>query len=304
MSAIDQALFDVDPGEVSAPRALTDRYIEPPLSTLDRRSGRWQSRRRQWMGLGIQSELGRGEQALYDFGAARDYLTISTRQGGTSIFDPVLCELVYRWYTAPEDTIVDPFAGGSVRGMVAVALGREYHGLDIRREQVEANRVQVAGWTRRPYWTVGDAQHTAELAPRADLIFTCPPYGDLEQYSDDPADLSTMPWADFLTAYRESISQAASVLRDDRFFAVVVGDLRGPDGSARFLPAETAIAMRDAGLTLYQEAIVLDPHGSKQMMAPRVFDASRKLLRLHQSLIVAVKGSWRDAVARLNDIRA
>ena len=41
---------------------------------------------------------------------------------GTSIFDPVLCELVYRWFCPSKGKILDPFAGGSVRGIVAAHL--------------------------------------------------------------------------------------------------------------------------------------------------------------------------------------
>ena len=40
-------------------------------------------------------------------------------QSGTSIFDPVLCELAYRWFCPPGGTVLDPFAGGSVRGIVS-----------------------------------------------------------------------------------------------------------------------------------------------------------------------------------------
>lgn len=35
---------------------------------------------------------------------------------GTSIFDPVICEIAYRWFCPPGGTVLDPFAGGSVRG--------------------------------------------------------------------------------------------------------------------------------------------------------------------------------------------
>ena len=44
-------------------------------------------------------------------------------QSGTSIFDPVLCELAYRWFCPPGGVVLDPFAGGSVRGIVASKLG-------------------------------------------------------------------------------------------------------------------------------------------------------------------------------------
>jgi hypothetical protein len=64
---------------------------------------------------------------------------------GTSIFDPVLCELAYRWFSPPAGRVLDPFAGGSVRGIVAAALGRSYVGIDLRVEQIAANRAQWPG---------------------------------------------------------------------------------------------------------------------------------------------------------------
>lgn len=63
-------------------------------------------------------------------------------QTGTSIFDPVLCELAYRWFSPKGGVVLDPFAGGSVRGIVCAALGRRYVGIDLRQEQIEANRAQ------------------------------------------------------------------------------------------------------------------------------------------------------------------
>jgi len=40
---------------------LSDRFVVPPFSVLDARQGYWQERKRAWLALGIQSELGRGE---------------------------------------------------------------------------------------------------------------------------------------------------------------------------------------------------------------------------------------------------
>lgn len=66
------------------------------------------------------------------------YLNVTERSGlgngGTSVFDPCVCEMDYTWYTAPGDEILDPFAGGSVRGIVAHQLGRTYTGIELRQE--------------------------------------------------------------------------------------------------------------------------------------------------------------------------
>jgi hypothetical protein len=41
--------------------SLSDRFVVPPFSVLDARQGYWQERKRAWLAIGIQSELGRGE---------------------------------------------------------------------------------------------------------------------------------------------------------------------------------------------------------------------------------------------------
>ncbi len=148
---------------------------------------------------------------------------------GTSIFDPVLCELAYRWFSPPEGHVLDPFAGGSVRGIVAAKLGRRYTGLDLSRNQIVANEQQAQAITpdNLPRWITGDSRNIDTLAPgKYDFVFSCPPYADLEVYSDDPKDLSTLPYAEFVTAYREIIAKACSLLKPDRFACFVVGEVR------------------------------------------------------------------------------
>lgn len=39
---------------------LAERFLVPPFSVLDARQGYWQERKRAWLALGIESELGRG----------------------------------------------------------------------------------------------------------------------------------------------------------------------------------------------------------------------------------------------------
>ena len=51
-----------EPGEQEEARqTLAERFIVPPFSVLDARQGYWQERKRAWLALGIQSELGRGD---------------------------------------------------------------------------------------------------------------------------------------------------------------------------------------------------------------------------------------------------
>jgi len=386
---------------------LTERFLVPPFSVLDARQGYWQERKEMWLGLGIQSELGRGDNALdgghsdqsinIDFyarkraletEAGREMTTDEARNilvargeirhidrsnhnaagrglarsngqdlmkgenpnfgqrltwvagdrpleelddtsrknlaggrraadqrsnlnnapprpdwavgtgtenmaPGTSIFDPVLCELAYRWFCPPEGSILDPFAGGSVRGIVASILGYRYTGIDLSIDQIEANRQQAAQIIpdAEPEWIEGDGLDAIGLAPgQYDFIFSCPPYGDLEVYTNHPRDLSCMDWPEFLDAYRAIIARCVSMLKPDRFACFVVGDFRDGKGFYRNFVGETIRAFLDAGTKLYNEAVLLTAIGSLPIRVGKQFEAGRKLGKTHQNVLVFVKG--------------
>jgi uncharacterized protein YwbE len=466
---------------------VADDFVCPPFSVLSSREGWWQERKAAWVARGIKGEVGRSDKLTFGH-TLIDGVMLGDKNGQVSVFDPVLCELVYRWFSPPAGLVLDPFAGGSVRGVVAALLGRRYHGIELRPEQVAANREQAAricpeagripvrvsaammhqpfhpctpdfiagtcraaccessthpdgiivsihpseagaigdrggvvvdgflrphnGARRCPFkapddlctlhaagakpfgcvaspftlndrdtlivrnryrllrcykadgavpayvahrasldrifgpaeaariaahldgggedlgatidpavyamlkdnddakhgaaagrtppaleWVCGDAAAELPAAPMADLIFSCPPYADLERYSDDPRDLSTMPWPAFLAAYRGIVAKACERLRPDRFACFVVGDVRDKDGFYRNLPGETVRAFADAGLRLYNEAILATPVGSLPIRINAQFTRSRKLGKTHQNIVIFVKGCPKRAAA-------
>jgi len=242
------------------------------------------------------------------FARADLHMAVDPEDGsGTSIFDPVLCELAYRWFCPIGGAILDPFAGGSVRGIVASVLGRRYTGIDLNVRQIKANEDQageiVIKSNPRPRWITGDSTKVRQLAKGAyDFVFSCPPYFDLEVYSDDPRDLSAMAPKDFLPAYRKIIAESCSMLADDRFACFVVGDVRSPEGPYFNLVSETIAAFESAGLRLYNEAILVTSLGSLPIRASKQFVSGRKLGKTHQNVLVFVKGDWRKAVAACGEI--
>lgn len=223
---------------------------------------------------------------------------------GTSIFDPVLCETQYLWFTKAGDSIIDPFAGGSVRGIVAVEIGRHYTGIDLRKEQIEANIENGEICTgEKPKWICGDSLNIEKIAPgEYDFIFTCPPYGNLEHYSEDPADLSNMADDDFDNAYFEIIKKAAGMLKPDRFACVVVGNYRDRKGFLRDLVGLTVRAMEASGLRYYNDFVFVTPAGSLPIRCGRTFQATRKMGRTHQYCLCFVKGNPEKAAARLGEV--
>lgn len=220
---------------------------------------------------------------------------------GTSIFDPVLTELTYRWFSPEGGVILDPFAGGSVRGIVASKLNRRYIGHELRAEQVEANRIQADSIcfddVHPPTWIHGDSRNIDRTCAdvQADLLFSCPPYADLEVYSNDPKDLSTLPYTEFLASYKEIISKSAALLKHDRFACFVVGDVRDKKGNYYNFVGDTVQAFLEAGLHYYNEAILVTAVGSLPIRVGKQFSASRKLGKTHQNILVFVKGNGKAA---------
>lgn len=249
---------------------------------------------------------GKGGNALYKTGGNFDADEPSTNSG-TSIFDPVLCELAYRWFAPPGGIVLDPFAGGSVRGIVAARLGRAYVGLDLSAAQLAANREQAKAIIRpdepMPRWIEGDSRHIDTLARTidADFLFSCPPYADLERYSDDPADLSTLSYPGFREDLAIIIGKACARLKANRFACFVVGDVRGKNGDYYGFPADVIRAFVDAGLALYNEAVLVTAVGSLPIRAAKQFAATRKLGKTHQNVLVFLKGDARAATSAIGE---
>jgi hypothetical protein len=224
---------------------------------------------------------------------------LATTGSGTSIFDPVLCELIYRWFCPPGGVIFNPFAGGSVRGIVASKLGRAYVGIDLADGQLTANRMQAKEICDEsmPEWRHGDSRELLKIAgvSRRTLYSHARPTNSLEIYSEDPRDLSTMACREFRAAYEQIIADACKLLKHDRFACFVVGDVRDKHGCYRGLPWHTVEAFEKAGLLLYNEAVLVTAAGSLPLRVGRQFDISRKLDKTHQNVLVFVKGDPKKA---------
>lgn len=242
-------------------------------------------------------------KSVYKLHTDEGYKTAAELEGGeqaaqatgTSIFDPVLCELVYRWFCPEGGQILDPFAGGSVRGLVAAKLGFHYTGIDLSARQIEANRQQgelLCPVGLKPNWINGNSLDVVELTGglNPDLVFSCPPYADLEVYSDDEQDLSTMPYEQFREVYAAIIAQCVGLLKPNRFACFVVGDARGKDGFYYGFPWHTIAAFEEAGARLYNEAVLVTAVGSLPVRITRQFNGGRKLGKTHQNVFVFCKG--------------
>lgn len=213
-------------------------------------------------------------------------------QVGTSIFDPVLTELMYNWFCPDNGEILDPFAGGSVRGIIANMLGYHYTGIELRKEQVDSNYEQSASIIpdNQPKWYIGDSNKVLDTIDKQfDFILSCPPYVDLEVYSDLPDDLSNMPYYQFMVAYRSIIKKSLGLLKTGCLACFVVGEVRDKNGYYYGFVSDTIKAFTDNGAKLYNDAVLLNAVGTAPIRAANQFPKGKKLVKIHQNVLVFKK---------------
>lgn len=306
--------------------SLNDRFIVPPFSILDTRKGYWQERKKKWRELiGDNGEsrndtlitspeikykdlYQRTRQHREELGITfKEYLDkyvpddVKEREAskvlsaGVSLLDPVMAEIVCRWFGQDNCKTFDCFAGDSVFGYVSAHLGNEFIGIELRPEQARLNNERVEGMTAR--YINDDGQNVAQhIAPDSqDLLFSCPPYFDLEKYSDLENDASNQDsYEDFIKILENAFKAAVGCLKDNRFAVIVVGDVR--DKSTGFyydFCGDIKRIFKEAGMPLYNEIILVETGASTALRAGRYME-SRKVAKMHQNILVFYKGKTKE----------
>lgn len=273
---------------------LRNKFIEPPFSVLDTKSGNWLKRKKQWQKLGIKSEIGRNKKLTF---TGADFNPVSGNNKrfnnlSSSIFDPALCELIYHWFCKENGDILDPFAGGSVRGIVANYMNYNYTGIELRPEQVESNREQslnILEVNNQPQWYVGDSNKILnDFNKEFDFIFSCPPYANLEVYSELEGDISNMNYNDFLINYESIISKSCKLLKKDGYACFVVGEVRDKKGNYIGFVPDTIKAFQKCGMKFYNDCILLQQLGTASLRANNNMKY-KKLVKVHQNILIFKK---------------
>ena len=273
--------------EEKTPGILAEHFVVPPFSVLDARVGTWQERKKYWRELIKDRGQARSTaKCLPEKGVAG--INIGDT-GGVSLLDPVLAEVILKWYTPhTNSTVFDCFAGDTVFGWLAKDLGHVFTGIELRQEQVDYNNLLCPD-----SYICDDAINVRQhIKPKSqDLFFSCPPYFDLEVYSDLDNDASNQDsYEDFYAILDKAFKESIECLDDDRFAVVVCGDVRDKKTGAYYnFPDSIKRTFKEAGLSLYNELVLLDPIGSACMRARR-YMKSRKVAKVHQNVLVFFKG--------------
>ena len=274
--------------------SLSERFIVPPFSILDSRKGYWQERKMEWRGL--IGDNGESREAVLSGGLM---LGINN---GTSLLDPVMAEIVCRWFGFENCNTFDCFAGDTVFGYVSASLGNNFIGVELRKEQADLNNERTKDLAAR--YICDDGRNVGKYIEKEsqDLFFSCPPYFDLEVYSDDPRDASNQSsYEDFLCILKTAFHNSIDCLKNERFAVVVVGDIRNKNGFYYDFVGDVKRIFFEKGVFLYNEAILVEQIGT---LSHRVSNSmkNRKLGKCHQNVLVFYKGNPKNIQKQFNPI--
>jgi len=300
LNEIDPAMFDMaDFGffqnadlpdvesEEETHTTLTDKFVVPPFSILDTRQGYWQERKKIW------------KKKIGDNGQARDVEVLGSslqkynneKYEDASILDPVLCEITCKWFLPHCGNTFDVFAGDTVFGYVSAFLGNNFTGIELRQEQCDFNQKAVNGLNAN--YICDDGRNVLQYIDEdsQDLLFSCPPYFDLEVYSNLKNDASNQKsYEEFYTILDIAFSNAIHCLKKDRFAVIVCGDVRDKKTGFYYnFPEDIKKTFQKNGMSLYNEMILVDVIGTARLRVNKYME-SRKIAKVHQNVLVFYKG--------------
>ena len=153
-----------------------------------------------------------------------------------SQFNPVIAEKIIRIWSEPHDKILDPFAGRA-RGLMAQLHNRQYVGYEISPKVCKQLQERLArqglgkGYQHAPQVLNKDSR-TIDYGEMFDLVFSCPPYWNVEDYNEaygesNPGQLSDFKkYEDFLVDYEAIIGKCFKALKKGKYAVWVVSDIR------------------------------------------------------------------------------
>lgn len=273
------------------PKNLADRFLIPPFSIFRGDKSDWIECKKA-LNYMIGDSGVRGGQKVYKTSDILGQLHKNAKN--VSILDANLARILFNLFCPRGGRIIDPFAGSVQGGFIAGLYGFKYLGNELRQEQVDANNSLL----KRQDLLSDDVKYiqgdgTEFYSPvKADMIFSCPPYFDLEKYSNSEQDISNMSFDGFMAAIKQSFANAYSYLNDDSFCCVVLGDIRDKKtGFYRSLIHKFVVAMEEIGFNLYNEAVLCDPTSTAALRAGKAFASNRKFIKVHQNIFIFFKGN-------------
>lgn len=284
----DGWLFDEQESEAQRFTTALERYGHFPVTV-------WE--------IDMQNAMTKTLKKAYVDAQGRDLQRSHVIGTGTDVseFNPQVASLILNMFAPREGVCFDPFAGGGTRAIFAAAHGLEYHGTELLPAQAEATLMKIlkAGYADGCHIYIQDARDaTRQMASdSADFIYTCPPYYDMEVYSDQPDDLSRSGgYQEFLASMRRVVAECYRIARPGCYACWVVGLHRDKHG--RLLPMNHDFARlhRDVGWHFMEEVVLYRRSDGSVQRVGNFEKGNRLLIRQHEYCLVFRKGRHHPGV--------
>lgn len=207
----------------------------------------------------------------------------------TSIFNPHLAQMILSAYCPPKAKVYDAFAGGGTRGFIAAAMGHDYLGVEIRPEEVDRIKRKQAELHADFDIICADSRFYPIDNETYDFSYSCPPYYNLEVYSDIDGDMSNVAtYEEFLDMLRQSLTVTYMGLKPGSLCVWVVGNFRPKQSYLVHFNGDCARIGQEVGFELWDELVFW---GASDVAASRSgqFVANRKSVRVHEYILIFKK---------------
>ena len=217
-----------------------------------------------------------------------------------SFFPYNIARRVVAFYTEPGETVLDPCAGHNSRMQAVFDSGRHYIGYDVCHRFMVFNRkvrkklLVHAGrsFVKNPATIVLHEQTSEKMVEEdnsIDLVFTSPPYWDIEKYDDHPDQLGVgKTYKQFLSGLGRVFGEAYRVLRPGQFFVLNVNDFRK---GGRFYTYHSDVLpyLERVGFVLHDLIIMVWDRNPLRACFPSVILREMQVGRRHEYLLVLRK---------------
>ncbi len=227
-----------------------------------------------------------------------------------SKFNSEYAKRIIEMWSKEGDDIVDPFAGRSSRPLVSTLMGRNYVGFDVVENNLQEAKDQYDILkTGRQLGKLKLINSSSEYIDEhlhggvADMIMTCPPYFNIEQYESVDGQLTDIKlYEEFLQTYKIILDKCGHILKSGCFFVVVLANFR-IDGKFYDFCGDTKDILKKQKLLTYHDEIILEMSPAKRHPLYTQAITNLNCLKTHEYCLVFRKeNNKEDLIKRNNDI--
>ena len=299
---------DLFGNEIVKVNNLKKLFLVEPYSVINTRDGNWQKLKKYWKNILNEDGTTREEE---NFNIRRN-TGIQKRNNETptekqkqfiyndkniSLFDPVISQLCYEWFCIKDGHVIDCCAGDTMKGNVIAHLGGKWTGIELRKQQVIHNNNKAFNGAK---WICDTGENITKHIDynSADMILSCPPYFNLEVYSELENDISNAKSYDiFINSLRKMYIESIKCLKENSFACIVIQNIRKVKSQLYidYYPFKEDVIkiFTENGMFFYNDIVILKANGTAQMRAIPYMN-QKKIVPIHEYLLVFYKGNFKN----------